>query len=185
MALWNFGRPATSTSLDVHPGCSIGRRSKQNTFSSVLWRGGTLVFQGLASTHWWSSRALAAGQDSVSALQGIAERYRSLWLTRYCVSKVAYNHADINSKCTGDAASFGQAASHSSGITFQPSSLRSAGKTTRLKVTMLLTGLPGKPNTNIFLRIKKFIAFLSTLFLHMPSHACMLCVLWWARLAYH
>lgn len=34
--------------------------------------------------------------------------------------------------------------------TFQPESLRRAGRTTRLKVTMLLTGFPGSPNTIIW-----------------------------------
>jgi hypothetical protein len=32
--------------------------------------------------------------------------------------------------------------------TAQPASLRSAGRTTSVKVTMLLTGLPGSPNTS-------------------------------------
>lgn len=36
--------------------------------------------------------------------------------------------------------------------TFQPSILRRAGRTTRLNVTMLLTGFPGKPNTSIVLQ---------------------------------
>ncbi len=35
------------------------------------------------------------------------------------------------------------------GITCQPAILCKAGTTTRLKVTMLLTGLPGSPNTNM------------------------------------
>lgn len=35
------------------------------------------------------------------------------------------------------------------GVTCQPNILRRAGSTTRLKVTMLLTGLPGRPKTSI------------------------------------
>lgn len=37
-------------------------------------------------------------------------------------------------------------------ITFQPARRRSVGSTTRLKVTRLLTGLPGSPNTIMRLR---------------------------------
>ncbi len=41
------------------------------------------------------------------------------------------------------------------GVTCQPAILCKAGTTTRLKVTMLLTGLPGSPNTNMRLLLQK------------------------------
>ena len=56
---------------------------------------------------------------------------------------------DINMKVKDESRKGEKQRGVTEGITCQPAILCKAGTTTRLKVTMLLTGLPGSPNTNM------------------------------------